>query len=301
VSAGIETIDEEKSRMTRNKENSPTGKRGRSGRDARRAHAVAEWDAYDAAGYADSHEGWGPTARYFHSRMYAVEESLRGCLGGELLDVGCGPGMMVRRLLDTRPGEFRITACDRSETMMEEVAARTTGAENVELVVANIEDMPFEDKRFDVVLAMGVLEYTDAASALRELARVTQPDGLVVITMLNPLSPYRLFEWGVYWTARRLLGSIERLAGVPAERRHGASRSGIRALPAARLRTRMREAGLLPEDQVYYDLSPLVPPLDKIARRRFRQWRTHPERTVSRGARGWIGTAYLVTGRRSPA
>jgi ubiquinone/menaquinone biosynthesis C-methylase UbiE len=279
----------------------PTRARARRDRAARRADAVAAWDAADAAGYAAGYEGWGPSARYFHSRLYAVEEALRDCPGGTLLDAGCGPGMMVRRLLDTRPGDFRITACDWSKAMINEVEARTTATEDVDLAVTYVEDMPFDDKSFDVVLAMGVLEYADALTALRELARVTRPGGLVVATMLNPLSPYRLFEWGVFWPALRLLGRMERLVGVPAERRHGASRSGIRALPCRRLRKMMREAGLWPEDVVYYDLSPLVPPLDRVARRWFRQWCAHPEQTVSRGARRWTGTAYLVTARRSSA
>ena len=170
--------------------------------------------------------------------------------------------------------------------MIDEVAARTTDADDVE---------------FDVVLAMGVLEYADAPRALDEIARVTRPGRMVVVTMLNPLSPYRLFEWGVFWPARRLLGRVERFAGVPAERRHGASRTGIRALPSTRLRAMMRGAALWPGDPVYYDLSPLVPPLDRLARRSSRQWRAHPERTVSRGARRWMGTAYLITAHRSTA
>jgi ubiquinone/menaquinone biosynthesis C-methylase UbiE len=271
-------------------------------RATRRAAAVAGWDAVDAGAYAASYDDWGPTARYFHSRLYAVEEALRACSGGTLLDAGCGPGMMVRRLLDTRPGDFQITACDRSKAMINEVVAQTTPVDDVSVTVAHLEDLPFDDESFDVVLAMGVLEYADAPSALREFARVTRPGGLVVITMLNPLSPYRLFEWGVYWPARRLVGRLERLVGVPAERRHGAARTGIRAIPSARLRRMMHEVNLWPDDVVYYDLNALVPPLDRVARRRwFRQWRARPERTVSRGARRWTGTAYLVTAHRSAA
>jgi SAM-dependent methyltransferase len=266
-------------------------------RAARRADAVSAWESTDAAAYAASYEGWGPRARYFHSRLYAVEDSLRGCPGGALLDAGCGPGMMVRRLLDTRPGDFRITATDRSKTMIDEVAARTSDAEHVELVVADVADMPFDDGRFDVVLAMGVLEYADAPRALRDFARVTRPGGLVVVTMLNPLSPYRLFEWCVFWPALRLLARVERLVRTPV--RHGASASGIRALPASRLRTRMREVGLWPGDPVYYDLNPLVPPLDRVARRWSRRWRAHPERTVSRGVFRWLGTAYMLSAVRS--
>lgn len=269
---------------------------------ARAAAVVVQYqDAVEAAGYAAAHDGWGPSARYFHSRLHVVQESLQACPGGDLLDVGCGPGMLVRRLLDTRPGDFRITACDRSPAMIEAAVDRTADADNVELRVARIEDLPFPDESFDVVLAMGVLEYTDVPRALRELARVVRPSGLVVVTMLNPLSPYRLFEWCIYWPALRLLGRMERRLGIRATHRHGAAVSGIRAVSPARLRRRLRESGLWPQDVVYYDLTPLVPPLDRVVRRWARRWREHPERTASRGARRWMGTGYLVAARRLPA
>jgi ubiquinone/menaquinone biosynthesis C-methylase UbiE len=248
-----------------------------------------------AAGYAAAYDGWGPSARYFRSRLYVVDEALSTCPGGRLLDVGCGPGMLVRHLLDTRVGDFHIIACDRSPAMIDAAAERSTGSDDVELTVALIEDMPFPDEHFDVVVAMGVLEYTDAGDALREIARVVRPGGLVVLTMLNPLSPYRLFEWCVYWPALRLLGRIERLLG---NGRHGAPASGIRAVRSARLRRILRETGLSPEDTVHYDVTPLLPPLDRLVRRWRRGWRDHPERTVSRGALRWLGTAYLVTARR---
>lgn len=267
-----------------------------------RAQAVAAQycDAADAAGYADAYDGWGPSARYFQSRLHAVQEVLRACPGGDLLDAGCGPGMFVRQVLGTRPGDFRITACDQSQAMVDAAAATIKDTGDAELAVARIEDLPFPDGSFDVALAMGVLEYTDASCALRELARVVRPGGLVIVTMLNPLSPYRLFEWVVYWPMVRLLGRVERLLGVPMGRRHGARRSGIRAIPQARLRRLMHDAGLWTQEVVYYDLTPLLPPLDKVLRRWARQWRDRPEKTVSRGARGWMGTAYLVAARRAP-
>lgn len=252
-------------------------------------------NAAAAAGYAAAHEGWGPTARYFRSRLYVVDEALRACPSGRLLDVGCGPGMLVRHLLDTRPGDFRITACDRSQAMIDAVAERAEEIDDVELAVARAEDMPFPDENFDVVVAMGVLEYTEARDALREIARAVRPGGLVVVTMLNPLSPYRLFEWCVYWPTLRLLGRLERLLG---KERHTAPASGIRAVRPAHLRRMLRETGLQPEDTVHYDVTPLVPPLDRLVRRWSKRWQDQPERTVSRGTLRWLGTAYLVTARR---
>lgn len=186
-----------------------------------------------AAAYAASHQVSGPPQRYFSSRLHAVFEVLGRCPGGDLLDVGCGPGVFVQRVLDARPGDFRITAVDRSPAMIVEAAGNTADAE-VELVVGVAEALPFPDASFDVVVAMGVLEYCDFVAVLRELERVVRPGGTVLVSMLNPLSPYRLFEWGVYWPLLRLLGRAEGLLGRSADRRHCVPKSGIRALPAGR-------------------------------------------------------------------
>lgn len=264
-----------------------------SGRDGR----VRFDDTSFAASYAASYQGSGPAERYFSSRLHAVFEILDRCPGGDLLDVGCGPGMFVRRVLDTRPGDFRITAVDKAPAMIAEIAGRTAGAE-VELAVGDAEALPFPDASFDVVVAMGVLEYCDPSVVLRDLARVVRPDGLVLVSMLNPLSPYRLFEWGVYWPLLRLLGQAEGLLGLPPERRHSVPKSGIRALSAGRLRRRMREAGLCPVDVIHYDLTPSVPPFDRFVCRWTRR-HERPADTVGRGLWRWPGTAYLVAATRS--
>ncbi|GAB3137407.1 class I SAM-dependent methyltransferase [Amycolatopsis sp. NPDC004378] len=251
-------------------------------------------DAQLVADYADAYSGWGPTARYYHSRLHAVDRTLLRCPGGSLLDVGCGPGMMVRHLLDDRPGDFAVTGCDRSAAMVD--AARTRVGEEASFSVGNIEEMPFADGTFDVALAMGVLEYVDLGPALREIARVVRPGGLAVVTMLNPHSPYRMFEWGLYWPARRVLGGIEEALRFP--RRHGARHTGIEAYGPRRLRHELWRAGLQPQDTLFYDVNGLVPPLDRVVRRWDRSWRAHPERTVKRGPAGRFGTGYLIAARR---
>lgn len=242
-------------------------------------------DARLVAEYAEAYAGRGPTARYHRSRINAVDQVLRKHPGGSLLDVGCGPGMMVRHLLESRPREFSVTGCDRSAAMVD-AARRNTGKAAI-FSVGDIEEMPFADCGFDVALAMGVLEYVDVPLALREIARVVRPGGLVVVTMLNPLSPYRLVEWGLYWPARRVLGGLEEALRFP--RRHGARRTGIEARAPRRLRHELWRAGLQPEDTLFYDVTALVPPLDRIVRR---------DTKTARGVAGLLGTGYLIAARR---
>ena len=85
-------------------------------------------DAASAAAYAASHAGDGAAARFFRNRIPLVERFLRAAPGGTLLDVGCGPGMMVRSVLTARPGDFRVSALDRSQAMVEACVRNTDDA-----------------------------------------------------------------------------------------------------------------------------------------------------------------------------
>ena len=256
-------------------------------------------DTHDAEQYAAAHDGWGVYARYFHSRLHAVTQQLAPISGGCLLDVGCGPGMLVRHLMETRPGDFKVHALDQSPAMIRAAEMRLRDTAGVEFCVGAAEDMPLPDASFDVVLAMGVLEYADVPRSLAEISRVTRPGGVVVATMLNPHSFYRLVEWGLFWPGLRLLGRLEEAVGVPAAQRHGCAKTGIRALTVRGLGKALRAAGLEPQDLVYFDLTPTVPPLDRLARRMNRRWRDHPETTIGSRMRGVFGTAYLVTSRKA--
>lgn len=249
--------------------------------------------------YADSYAGYSTFARYYQSRLTAVTEQLTAVSGDALLDVGCGPGMMIDHLFEALPDRFKLTGLDQSHGMIRSAERRLAHAAGVDLVLGPAEEMPLPDAGFDVVLAMGVLEYTDLDGAIAEIARVTRPGGMVLVTMLNPFSPYRLVDWFLYAPALRLAGRLEALLGVPEPRRHGGPRTGIRARTPRALCRALREKGLAPVDVVHYDRTPLVPPLDRLARRLDRRWHADPARTIGRGGRARVtGTAYLVVARR---
>jgi len=222
---------------------------------AREECVSAQFDTPHApADYERAREGFLPAARFFRSKLLLVQDILASYPGGDLLDAGCGPGIMVRTLLKSRPDDFRITALDQSLLMVDYCAARTRGTGKIYPAVGRLEAMPFADTSFDITLVMGALEYTDARAAIQELSRVTRAGGLVIVTMLNPFSPYRLAEWFLCWPLIRALGAIEKCFGVSVERRHGVCASGIHALPRSILGRLMRQAGLQPADVVYSTL-----------------------------------------------
>ena len=58
-------------------------------------------------------------------------------------------------------------------------------------VKGNAEKLQFEDSTFDAVFTVTTLEFLDDyEKAVREIARVTKPDGKILVMMLNPKSEY---------------------------------------------------------------------------------------------------------------
>ena len=87
-----------------------------------------------------------------------------------LLDAGCGEGMTLRQLTDQLPS--RVTAFDIDPVCVE--YARQ-GFPAVDFCVADITELPFEDKSFDLSIALEVLEHLpEPGKGLEELLRTTR-------------------------------------------------------------------------------------------------------------------------------
>ena len=84
---------------------------------------------------------------------------------------------------------FRVHAIDSAEAMIELVhqhAAETGTSEMLSLSVGDVHALAFEDEAFDLVIAIGVIPWLERAElAMQEVARVTKPDGHVILTTAN--------------------------------------------------------------------------------------------------------------------
>jgi len=131
---------------------------------------------------------------------------------GRLLEVGCGPGIMLPDLLAMG---FDVRAIDVSAEMIRRAEQRMTGhplARRCRLAVGDVERLEFGEGAFDAVLAMGVLEYLPACDgALREMVRVLRPGGHLVLTVPNRAAAYHVAS-SAYLAARRLVGRPRRAA-----------------------------------------------------------------------------------------
>ena len=96
--------------------------------------------------------------------------------GQRVVDVGCGPGALTTELV-VRVGAAAVAAVDPSESF---VAAAQERHPTVEVHQAAAEQLPFEDDSFDAAVAQLVVHFMAGPIAgLREMARVTRPDGVV--------------------------------------------------------------------------------------------------------------------------
>src|SRR5215217_1213191 len=102
--------------------------------------------------------------------------------GMDLLDVGCGPGTITVDLA-ARVAPGRVAGVDVSADPLEEArAAAELAGVDVTFEVGDVYALEAADDSFDVVHAHQVLQHlTDPVAALREMARVCRPGGLVAV------------------------------------------------------------------------------------------------------------------------
>lgn len=102
----------------------------------------------------------------------------------EILDVGCGTGFAATEMA-RRFGCRRIVGVDTSEGMLavfRDKASRSLPGTEVELHVADALAIPLPDASVDaVVSSMAFHWFPDKPGALREMARVVRPGGIVAV------------------------------------------------------------------------------------------------------------------------
>lgn len=136
--------------------------------------------------------------------------------GDRVLDLGCGPGSITLDLAEAVGREGRVVGVDAAEAAVASArdAAAARGDTTTVFEVADAYALPHEDAAFDVAHAHQVMQHlADPVAALRELARVVRPGGLIAFRdadyggmTWHPASP-GLSRWlDTYRAAARLAG-----------------------------------------------------------------------------------------------
>ena len=98
-----------------------------------------------------------------------------------VLDVACGTGEL-ERLLVSRSPTMTVIGVDAAPAMLAVARQKLSGHPRVGFCLAQGEQLPFPDGRFDVVVWANALHHArDPRRVLRECARVLRPEGRLLL------------------------------------------------------------------------------------------------------------------------
>lgn len=119
----------------------------------------------------------------YHALVDDLEVELTERYGrdGDVLECGCGTGLILERIARFAR---RAAGIDLSPGMLELAKGR-----GLDVREGSVTDLPFEDASFDVTCSFKVLAHVpDIGRALKEMARVTRPGGVILAEFYNPVS-----------------------------------------------------------------------------------------------------------------
>jgi len=113
----------------------------------------------------------------YHRRATAVETMLQR--KGSILDIGCGPGFLLREFRDrgwqVQGTEFSL-----------ESAAHARDTLQLPISVGDVSDLKFQDSSFDAVVMWHVLEHMiDPQGTVAQVARLLRPGGVLLCAVPN--------------------------------------------------------------------------------------------------------------------
>jgi ubiquinone/menaquinone biosynthesis C-methylase UbiE len=139
----------------------------------------------DNRSYYDEFAGWyeRERGRGYHQMLDDLEVALveRYGRGGDVLEAGCGTGLILERIAGFARSARGI---DLSGGMLARAHAR-----GLEVTQASVTALPYRDDSFDVVCSFKVLAHvSEIETAMSEMARVTRPGGHVLAEFYNTRS-----------------------------------------------------------------------------------------------------------------
>jgi ubiquinone/menaquinone biosynthesis C-methylase UbiE len=133
---------------------------------------------------AEAYNAMGNSLIFNTERSLALKE-LDGCFPqGTLLDIGCGPGFLLKDIGRRYPA-LRLIGIDPGLDILASAGENLRGVA-VRLIPARVEEMPFDDCSLDFIVSTGTLHHwANPSQALVEIHRVLKPGGQILIMDLR--------------------------------------------------------------------------------------------------------------------
>lgn len=230
-----------------------------------------------SSAYRAEYERETPEGYSFRVRREKVLALLPDGNGKKILDLASGPGVMIRGLREKR---YAVTCVDAAPDMIE-LAKKEAGADPaITCEVGDAYDLRFENESFDVITAMGLIEYLDDENKhLAEVARVLKSGGVFLITVPNVWSPWRM--WNHFL---RLVRGIVRPTKLKLLHREY-TRHGFERLLARH--------GLEMRRVLYYNFKLIPFPLDRLFPR-VTVWQSEFFERLDRTPLRFLGTGFIA-------
>jgi 2-polyprenyl-6-hydroxyphenyl methylase/3-demethylubiquinone-9 3-methyltransferase len=140
-----------------------------------------------------AHRWWDPDSEFkpLHRlnpvRLEWIERTVEGLQGKQILDVGCGGGILAEAI--ARRGAARVQGIDLAVKPLRvaQLHALEAGVDNIEYREVAAEALAAEQPgQYDVVTCMEMLEHVpDPASVVRACGRLVKPGGWVFFSTIN--------------------------------------------------------------------------------------------------------------------
>lgn len=239
--------------------------------------------------YGQAYGEESTVSHFFKRRQQTIMSLLKQLKRGKILDVGCGPGMMVEFCV--REG-YSYTGIDISPRMIELCRKKFIQLEAAEFLVGKLQALPFADASFDVLLCMGALEYVpieEDGIAIKEMARIIKPGGVLIISFLNQNSPY----W--FWHQQIRSGYCRLKEVIKGQK---VEEPPIRMFIERNRRQVLECNHFTVRDTIYVGFNVFLWPLDKFLSRAA-VWSAERIEGLSRGPLRLLGTAFIIKAEKA--
>lgn len=125
--------------------------------------------------------------RYTDRFINQITECIYLMDGMKVLEIGCGPGTLTRRLAD-KFSNAAITGLDMDSNFISycKEQAKLKNLTNVKYDIGDALSLPYADNSFDVCTSYTVIEHVSNREFLKEQYRVCKPNGHVSIMNVRP-------------------------------------------------------------------------------------------------------------------